>query len=196
MTFRGNYVFGLTGKKGSGKDTVAKILQMKLGSGKTVIIAFADPIRQAIGAMTGWDFDVLRFNEEFKESDNNFLGVSPRYLMQTLGTEWGRNLIHENIWLTIANQRIQKALSNGIENIIITDVRFDNECQMLYDGYDADFIEVRNPNENGKKMDNHASEQGVNHAYIDYVIENDKTDPGSLIKIEKLLDTIIQQSGK
>lgn len=49
--------------------------------------------------------------------------ISLRYLLETIGTEWGRNLICQNLWPTIAAKRFDESL-NGF---IVKDVRFENE---------------------------------------------------------------------
>jgi hypothetical protein len=53
-----------------------------------------------------------------------FGGHSPRALLQSLGTEWGRQMVDSNLWLTLA----AKALRQRGPGMIIADVRFDNEA--------------------------------------------------------------------
>lgn len=53
--------------------------------------------------------------------------MSLRYLLETLGTEWGRNLVDTNIWTAIAEQRYHKTE----KGMIIKDVRFENEVRWL-----------------------------------------------------------------
>ncbi len=61
--------------------------------------------------------------------------------MQTLGTEWGRNLIGDNFWVELA---MSKALSS--QRAVITDVRFPNEVEAVQNhggvvvGISADWI--------------------------------------------------------
>lgn len=119
-------LIGLTGPKGSGKSTVAKILNAY--GFKT--LAFADPIKQSLSALFGLTSACL--DGSLKETPlNDFGGVTPRYLMQTLGTEWGRNLVDKDIWVQMAKQRLKFAKDARIEPIVFTDVRFDNEADWI-----------------------------------------------------------------
>lgn len=53
-------------------------------------------------------------------------GKTTRFAMQTIGTEWGRSTIGDNIWTNIA---ISKAA--GLGDVVITDVRFPNEVEAV-----------------------------------------------------------------
>lgn len=53
--------------------------------------------------------------------------VSLRYILETLGTEWGRNLIVKDLWLKIATLNFC-TFENGM---IVRDVRFSNEVDWL-----------------------------------------------------------------
>ena len=58
--------------------------------------------------------------------------ITPRYALQTLGTEWGRDL-HEDIWIRFAlEKRAPQKLEEGANFVIITDCRFPaNECRLI-----------------------------------------------------------------
>lgn len=53
--------------------------------------------------------------------------LTPRKLLQLIGTECGRNIIHPNIWVTSLMQDYDTVLDNWI----ITDVRFKNEAEAI-----------------------------------------------------------------
>jgi hypothetical protein len=55
-------------------------------------------------------------------------GKSPRQLLQSLGTDWGRDMVSATIWID-AMQRLIAEQSSDV--IIIDDCRFDNEAQMV-----------------------------------------------------------------
>ena len=42
-------------------------------------------------------------------------GKTPRYLMQTLGTEWGRMMVDGDLWVELCCVRIRWALSQGTQ---------------------------------------------------------------------------------
>lgn len=122
-----NHLLGITGKAGSGKDSVANILTTRRGY---IAIAFADPLRAGIKAMLSLDAE--RFEHPLKEQALPIIDKSPRQLLQLLGTEWGRNMIHPDLWVMLAARRIADIRDrNPGANIVITDVRLDNEAAMI-----------------------------------------------------------------
>ena len=88
-------IIGLTGFKGCGKSTVAEIMEERFGY-KTR--SFATPIKDMLRAM-GLSREEL-YDPEIKERVIEDFGKSPREMMQTLGTEWGRMLVSSDIWVT------------------------------------------------------------------------------------------------
>ena len=66
-----------------------------------------------------------------KETPSHLLcGATPRRAMQTLGTEWGRNMIGPDVWVRLTMHRVDELLASGV-NVIIDDVRFDNEAEAI-----------------------------------------------------------------
>jgi hypothetical protein len=122
-------LIGLCGPAGAGKNTVAELLTDSDG-GPFAQIAFADPIYECVSAIT--DLPVAKLKDrDVKEAVIPWLGKSPRQMLQTLGTEWGRGAVHPEIWIRIAMERAVRHLDfNGV---VITDVRFDNEAQAVID---------------------------------------------------------------
>ena len=117
MTF-----IGLHGKAHSGKDTVASILKTEHDF---VGLAFATPIKDALITMFGLQH--IDFEGPAKERAIEWLGESPRKLMQTLGTDWGRLMIGEDLWIRSAGRRLKyHAMITG--KVVVTDVRFENEA--------------------------------------------------------------------
>lgn len=108
-----------------------------------------------------WDKLVTLFSIEISVNDLAYCVISPRRAFQLFGTEWGR-LIDDNIWLDTAPR----------DNVIITDVRFDNEAE-YFSKLGAEVIQVVRP---GFRPVNsaHVSENGVSLPLIDYTINNDK----------------------
>ena len=89
-------------------------------------IAFADPLRFMIERLlhsAGYSYNEIHwFLNEGKEQDIEVIGASYRHLARTLGTEWGRNLIHPELWLKIAEQKF----IHTDPPICVDDVRFLN----------------------------------------------------------------------
>jgi hypothetical protein len=171
-------LIGLCGAAGSGKDTVASILSE---TAQFYRVAFADPLYEMISIVTGLLTEDLE-DREMKEAEIDWIGKSPRQLLQTLGTEWGRNMVSETIWIDIATRRIDRLLADG-RNVAVTDVRFDNEAAAIKAAGGEVWQVVRGEGcVRGVSM-RHASEAGIAPTLVDRVIGNWST-------IEKLRQTV------
>ena len=115
-------IIGISGQAGSGKDTAGSFLLSFLGG---YTYSFASPIKRML-AQIGVDL-----NDPFWDSRKDdvipLLGVSPRHLMQTLGTEWGQHMVNRDIWVIMAKDRL---LRSG-PGMIVTDVRFEHEAEWV-----------------------------------------------------------------
>lgn len=111
-----------------GKTKAARFLIDKLGYAK---VSFADPLRFMIERLlhsAGYSYNEIRwFLNEGKEQNIEVIGASYRHIARTLGTEWGRNLIHPEIWLKIAEQ---KFIHTEVP-VCVDDLRFQNELELL-----------------------------------------------------------------
>jgi len=92
-------------------------------------------------------------------------GKSPREIMQLLGTEFARNMIDENVWVTALMRQL-----NDEDNYVIDDVRFPNEAAAIH-ARGGKVVRVVRPGDPSKK-DSHISEQGLNSEQIDYELQN------------------------
>ena len=115
-------LIGLIGRARSGKDTVAGYLANRH---QFAHIAFADPMKNMLEVAFG---DLFREGDREKPID--WLGKSPRQLMQTLGTEWGRTQIHPELWVLLTEQKVKNAVEFSLP-LVISDVRFHNEADMI-----------------------------------------------------------------
>lgn len=161
------HLIGLHGPKTCGKSTVARAL----AGGKNIpqpakVLSFADPIRDMLGALIGKD--ISKMTQAEKEDPNlGICGVSVRRLMQTIGVEWGRKLIHPEIWLEIMRRRIQES---GAATVIIDDLRFDEEANMVSDLGGVVCQLVR---DGVTYTGEHATEHPIAGELIDFVLAND-----------------------
>lgn len=152
---------GLTGLAGSGKSTAANWFVRNYS--QAVKVAFASPIkRMAYELIRGslpktWHIKPMEYLEDpaLKNEPIPFLGGhTGRHLMQTLGTEWGRESIHPDFWVAIAAGKVERMLGVSFkksENIgvkvLFDDVRFANEAEMIraYDGVVVRIVRPDNP---------------------------------------------------
>lgn len=104
---------------------------------------------------------------DLKETNlGSLMGKSPRFAMQTLGTEWGRKIIGENIWLDACLAR-----ADQFERVVFTDARFTNEIEAIKKN-GGDIIRITRP---GTETDEHESERLIEALPVDFDIINDST---------------------
>jgi hypothetical protein len=158
-------IIGLTGPAGCGKNLVASLVP------DAAVIQLADPIYAALSAILGIPDTALR-QRATKERPIDWLGKSPRQLLQTLGTDWGRTLVAEDIWLRIARRRIEELAASGVSTVVIADVRFDNEARMVQEMGGEVWGVDRGPTAG---VSPHVSESGLSPGMVDRVIDNTGT---------------------
>lgn len=118
---------------GSGKSLIAEHL---IERHNFQLVKFAHGLKAMTAALleaVGLDDNQVRDAIEGATKENIIpaLGVSPRRVMQTLGTEWGRKQIDENLWANIAAARCAQLLGEGA-SIIVDDLRYENELDVLH----------------------------------------------------------------
>jgi hypothetical protein len=173
-------VIAITGRKGSGKDTAAQVL---INHGFP-LVKFADPLKNMLRTLLSYrgadEVMIERLLEgDLKETPSEYLeGQTPRLAMQTLGTEWGRNLIGERLWTDSAKRRL-----SSVPHAVVTDMRFPNELRTVKE-LDAVVIRVVRPGLNYTDSSKHASEGYIDDMPVDFEIIND----GSISELhDKLL---------
>lgn len=263
-------LIGISGKIGSGKDTVGKIIQilylLSLSEGNIeprnviwfksfsklkewnpsnnegyLIKKFADKLKDIVCLLIGCTREDLE-NQEFKntrlgkEWDLYYLpGISasvkpftmgsteakvhhktPRDLLQLLGTECGRDIIHPNIWVNaLFNEyKIETKSSRPFHllelmseegddikfnevypNWIITDVRFPNELEAIKSRgginirVNSTYVKYSDGSyrARNKMIDNHESETALDHEVLDYTINNDGTTEELVMQVHEIL---------
>lgn len=153
----------------SGKSTLAHALN---GVGYRTI-KFAGILKDMIRTMllgAGIPYDAVErmVEGDLKERPIKFPGfsVTPRQLMQTLGTEWGRG-IHPDLWAHLA---INKA-ANASGRVVIDDMRFPNEYSAVK-AAGGITIKITRPGVE-RAVNCHPSEGALDNHPFDYEIVND-----------------------
>lgn len=110
---------GIAGRKYHGKSTVASLLRGER-------IAFADSLKEMLLTLgVPWD----HLYGKCKEVPLDMLGgKSGRDAMVTLGTEWGRRMIHRDLWVKALERKLQRS---DAEIIVVDDVRFPSEVECI-----------------------------------------------------------------
>lgn len=178
-------IIGLTGPAFAGKDTVGNYLQ---DMHDFEIKAFADPIRAALVAMFG--LTQSDFAPERKEHPIDWLDKSPRQLMQTLGTEWGRTHVAADIWCRSMAQRLIIAQRFHQEDFVLTDVRFQEEADMVHRL--GGFVwRIERPNAATTQHAGHASETAGAAIKPDRILINDGTIDDLYEKVDAALEKLV-----
>lgn len=195
-------IVGLLGWIGSGKGTVGDYL---VDRHDFTALSFAGNLKDATAAIFGWPRDMLEgdtaASRDWREQRDDFWSdrmqreVTPRWVLQHLGTDVIRRQFFDDIWMAGLERKILQSTGP----VVITDVRFPNEVKLLGD-MGAKFIWVRrnpepkwaeqaiqNPATMSVRSDVHPSEYewvGVR----DYqMIWNDNTLEDLYGKVEKVL---------
>jgi hypothetical protein len=129
------HLIGLVGFIGSGKGTVGDHLVSSHGYQSA---SFASSLKDAVSAIFSWPRHLLEGDtvesREWREIPDQYWSnklqkqVTPRWVLQYLGTDVLRNNFNENIWIN----SLEKRLTDGADKpTVITDVRFPNEIDMI-----------------------------------------------------------------
>jgi hypothetical protein len=168
-------IIGIAGRARHGKDTLAGYLVRHHGFHQ---LAFADPIVDGIIAM----LDVpVEYRTIRKEEVIPALGFSYRKAAQTLGTEWGRNLIDPDLWVKVMCNRIAE-MADVNDRIVISDVRFENEAAWIRSVPDGHLWHVVRPDAPAIDREHHASEFGVEPAFAEPVLMNHGETPDAMFE--------------
>lgn len=120
-------VIGFHGPYGSGKDTLGLLLSHDLP--ESYITKFAAPM-YSLAAKVDLVFHPAMTHEEKSGFllDNPEFGTRRNFL-EKLGTDFGRDMIHPNFWVTLLANQVKSIQEQfPFAPIIITDVRAENEA--------------------------------------------------------------------
>jgi len=122
----------LTGPADAGKSTLATYLTQTHSFGR---FKFADSIKSI---MTVLGLSTREIEGDLKEVPCAKLGgKTPRYAQQTLGTEWGRELMYKNIWADKAVRDVQRLWEWYVEYpVVFDDCRFQNEIDCMREAFE------------------------------------------------------------
>lgn len=99
------HLVGICGKKRHGKNTVGDLLQ---AFEAWTPIAFADPIKRIAMDIYGLSYEQCFGGDEHKEAVDPRWGLTPRSIMQRIGTEVARS-IHKDTWVRYCLSEIERA---------------------------------------------------------------------------------------
>jgi hypothetical protein len=206
-------IIGIVGFLGSGKGTVGDVLIQNYGFYK---LSFADAVKDAVSVIFSWPRHLLegdtQESREFREKPDAFWSkrfgyeVTPRYMLQLMGTEAGRDVFHKDIWIHALERKLAM-----FDNVVVPDVRFPNEIDFIRkvrgkivrvkrgpepDWYDLahaanslTFLHAPEAHDEMSKSGIHYSEWAWVGQEFDHVIDND----GSIEDLKNKLNNIMEK---
>jgi hypothetical protein len=173
-------LFGISGYSRTGKDTFAAALVEGRGFQQR---SFAEPLRQMLLAQDPFVRGEIRLSVLIKligwEEAKDFY-PEVRRLLQALGTEAGRKILGESIWVDTAMREVDDQL-NRFENewmtfeaphFVFSDVRFHNEAEAIKA---RGGIIIRLERDGVTALNGHATETAMDDWSFDYVVQNNGT---------------------
>ena len=183
-------IIGLVGFIGAGKGTVRDILVREHGYHG---FAFADALKDAVATIFTWPRGLLEgdsnasraFRERVDPWWSHKLGyeVTPRLILQKMGTEACRHGIADNIWIAALEKRI-----HGYDDVVISDVRFPNEIDFVRSAGGVIVRVKRGEDPTPEELSKmHISETAWNYVVPDHILDND----GSLQELKDKIKLVL-----
>ena len=162
-------IMAFVGKAGAGKTTAARFLEENYFY---IRLRFADKLKRMMKEL-GLSNEEIEGNLKFTPCEL-LGGKTPRHAMQTLGTEWGRDLITPNLWVNALDRQLQKYVKEGCNNFVVDDLRFVNELNYLNslkgDGCKVVIVGIERNNKENESS--HISETQMEEITRDHTIFN------------------------
>lgn len=177
-------ILGLSGIKGSGKDTVADYIISNYEG--YVKVSFASILKDIVSLLFDWDRNMLEGDtlksREFRETQDDWWSMklnkkwTPRIALQSIGTDIFREHLHVEIWLMVIEKKIRNYISEG-KNVLITDIRFLNEFNFVKETLGGKVCLISRSPKCEKSGLEHVSECGIFEfeTKVDFVLINNET---------------------
>jgi len=170
-------IIGVAGKARSGKDTFAEHMKLKYDYTQ---LAFADPLKEACAKVI--DVPVENFYDaDKKEIVDDFWGISPREMAQKFGTESMRHVFFDDFWIRLMEKQLNK-----YNDVVISDVRFENEASWIRE-QGGIVVHIQRNSLGEGVVRQHASENGIDVHSKDIIFCNDSSIDDFRTNIELVL---------
>ena len=160
-------LIGIAGPAQSGKSTLAGEFRrlVEFRGQKYCERPFAGSLKRMLASI-GVDVSDLSKNVPVPFLDGR---ITPRVMMQTLGTDWGRSLLPD-LWLRVW----QHELDDSANTVCVPDIRFDNEAELVRELGGIVIHIRRKPTADMLAVPAHASEAGITCVKGDIIFRNDR----------------------
>lgn len=177
-------LIGLSGKLGTGKSTVALYLRQQHGF---VEKSFAAPLKEAAAVCFGLT-PAQMLNDDLKEVEVPYWGLTPRDIFQRFGTESMRNVFGHDFWV-----RRMFSDFDGNSRVVISDVRFENEAKAIRDRGGI-VIHIKGPSRRASVTAGHVSESGIEYHSGDFILLNESTLDSMAHKVNQIVESEVKGS--
>lgn len=163
-------VVGICGKAFAGKTTSADYLTENYGFEKT---AYAKLLKETAMNLYPWMTDEQIYGS-MKEVVDTKLGITPRRMLQLLGTEIGR-LIWKDTWIDSVKREISDTEGYGFFfGMVVDDVRFPNEVDAIKEIGGQIWV-IKRPESGTSVGEGHESEAHAEafEEVADHILDND-----------------------
>jgi hypothetical protein len=184
-------LIGLCGSIGSGKDTCATILESRYLFQR---FSFASPIKDIVSTLFGWNREALEGTTPstriWRETEDPWwsmqlgVSISPRKMLQLIGTDMFRNILSPQFWTTVIKRKI---LSSSRDRIVITDCRFPEEIDLIR-SLGGIIVKIDRNILSHDITISHSSESYISSIIPDATIDNTKT----INYLQDQIDTLFQ----
>lgn len=182
-------LIGFVAGKQVGKTLASQYMCQKYGYVK---FSIASPLKCALREIFSFTDEQLWGDK--KEIIDEYWGVSPRFMMQLVGTDFFRTQMKEhvpqigdNIWIKVAERKIRQYIDQD-QYIVIDDVRFPNEAELIHN-LGGILIRIERPFFT-ETTDQHESEQMNKFITVDETIINDRGISDYYVKIDQIMDKL------
>lgn len=165
-------LIGLGGLLRSGKDAIADHLVAKHGFVK---LGMSDVLNDAMLVIDpildiGVDGREMRYADAIEWHGYVEAKKNPeiRRLLQVFGTEFGRQMIGENVWVDMLERKVDALRKSG-QSVVVTGLRYPNEVELIHRAFAANSWWVER---GGTPTTGHASETSVTSTMFDVCIFN------------------------
>ncbi len=121
---RRGLIIGVSGKKRSGKDTLAKFIRSAF-PGDLLVVHFADPLKEVVANRLG--ISIARLELAKSGKDSSLAAEAVRRLLQETGDVY-RKQFGRDVWVRLLER---KWAALGYPNIIVPDVRMPWEAEWV-----------------------------------------------------------------
>ena len=175
-------LIGVAGVAGSGKNTVADYLTEHYGYEQ---VSFAAILKKML-AVAGCPEPS---NRDLKEANIEGFNFSWRHMAQTLGSEWGRDCLHPDIWVLLTMRGLRP---DG--KYVVSDCRFQNEADAIINA-GGSMVHLYGRSVELGNLANHVSEKPLIPSAFAHKVWNDKPVEHLYAALRGIVESLQWQDG-